>query len=128
MLSLTKGRLALLYAMLMALTGCATEPTRIAGDWRPQIEACPGMAPLLPLASLPSTARLQVEAELRDDRVVRMTVRVLKGIEDRRAQRMALHAVDMALKRGSCPGVQRLSAEALIGPRQAGFQGVRIER
>ena len=128
MLRRTKARVALIGAVLIAQGGCATGPVQVAGDWRPLIEACPDMRPLLPLPSLPGTARLKLSAELRDERVVAMSLHVVKGIEDRRAQRMALQAVDMAVKSGRCPGVRKLGAEVLIGPQQAGFQQVQLER
>lgn len=117
----SKGCAAALV-VLLALSGCASQPALIEGNWAPALAACPGMLPLRPNAGLPSSAHLQVRVEFDRDRPVRKSLRVLKGIEDRQALRMAMAEVDGVLLRMRCPGVSVLEAEAVIGPQQAGFR------
>lgn len=119
---------ALSLVLLGSMTGCASSPGPVPGDWQPLIAGCEGVKPLLPQPALPSTAHFQVSAQLRDGRVVAKTVRVLKGIEDRRALRGAMLTIDSALNRATCPGALTLSAEALVGPQQAGFLHVQLGR
>lgn len=107
---------------VLALAGCASQPGQIAGDWPPTIPACPGMRPLQPMTALPSSVHLQIRVEFEGGRAVRKTSKVLKGIEDRRAFRMAIAQVDGVLANARCPGVAVLEAEAVIGPQQAGFR------
>lgn len=49
--------------VLLALSGCASQPALIEGHWEPTIAACPGMKPLQPNPGLPSSAHLQVRVE-----------------------------------------------------------------
>jgi hypothetical protein len=122
------GRFALLCAALFGQVGCATTPAGIAGDWRPVLDACPAMPPLLPLASLPGTTRVDLTAELRNDRIVRSEMRYVQGIADRRAQRIAISTIESTLAKARCPGVSKLRVEVVLGPQQAGFQNVQLER
>ena len=122
------GHLTLLCISLIGQVGCASAPPEIAGDWRPVLEACPGMKPLLPIASMPGTTRVQLSAELREGRVIQTQMRFLQGIADRRAQRSAVAAIEGTLRTANCPGVSKLRADVVLGPQQAGFQSVQLER
>lgn len=108
--------------VLLALSGCASQPGLIAGDWQPALAACPGMRPLQPMPGLPSSAHLLLRIEFDEGRAVSNTSKVIKGIDERRAMRMAIAEVGGVMAQARCPGVRVLEVEAVIGPQQAGFR------
>lgn len=90
----------------------------------------PGCRPGTALKAPPDLANeilLDIDVELREDRVVRKAIRIVRGVPDRRLQRSALMAVDMKLGASVCPGIQRLRARVVIGPTRAGFEAVMAE-
>ncbi len=120
------GCAAAMFSALV-LSGCASQAGQIAGDWAPTIAACERMGRLQPMAALPSSAHVLMQVEFEQGRAVRKTLRVLKGIEDRRLQRQAFAEIDRVFGGTSCPGIQRLEAEVVLGPQQAGFRRVKIK-
>lgn len=109
---------------LVALLFAAAAP---AWALEPTLPNCNPSPALRAIAELPGETVMDVDAELRDGRVVRKTLRLVRGVPDRRAQRMAVATVDRALELAICPGIERLQARVVIGPTRAGFEAVKAE-
>ena len=110
--------------MAGALLLAAAQPARAL---EAQLPGCRPGAALKAPADLPHEILLDVEMEYREDRAVRKTIRIVRGVPDRRLQRSALMSLDMSLGASVCPGIQRLRARVVIGPTRTGFEAVETE-
>lgn len=109
---------------LVALLLAAASP---AWALQPSLPNCDPSPALRAMADLPGETVMDVESEFRDGRIVRKTLRIVRGLPDRRAQRMAIATVDAAMGGAVCPGIARLRARVTVGPARAGFESVETE-
>lgn len=103
----------LLAALLLAL-----KPAALAQAPVPPPADCTLPERIAAMPALPHAGHYQAEARLRDGRTREITIKVLKGVADRRLHRSVITAIDQAMRDIRCPDAAALRFDARVGPEE----------